>query len=272
MQNSTALTELPSSATVVSAERRKLRYGLVVAISAVLHFAAWQFTGALQHEAEPKPKPVHTLEVSLTAPPKPVPSPKGSEPEPKKIEPVSAPPKVSVPSKPAVPPRMKSPPKPKPAAVPKPAPKPESPPPPENTAPAKPEAPPAHATEPSPEPLSRYSDRPGPPAETRNLSNSPEHREVGKAEESARADYLHNPKPEYPAVAKYRHWEGRVVLRVRVLADGSCGQAAVQQSSGHEVLDASALEAVREWRFVPAKRNGQPVESWVNVPINFNLE
>lgn len=67
-------------------------------------------------------------------------------------------------------------------------------------------------------------------------------------------------------------WEGRVVLRVEVLADGSAGAVSVAKSSGHEALDDAALEAVRRWKFVPAKRDGAAVNSSVNVPINFNLK
>lgn len=96
---------------------------------------------------------------------------------------------------------------------------------------------------------------------------------TGGAYEGAKANaaYLHNPKPEYPNIAKRRQWQGRVILKVRVLADGRAASVSLEKSSGHEVLDEAALEAVRHWHFVPAKRGGKPVDSWVNVPINFNL-
>ena len=87
----------------------------------------------------------------------------------------------------------------------------------------------------------------------------------------ANAAYLHNPKPLYPAMAKRRQWEGKVILKVKVLASGAAGEVSIQTPSGHEILDEAALEAVRQWHFVPAKRGGQPVDSLVNVPINFNL-
>lgn len=86
------------------------------------------------------------------------------------------------------------------------------------------------------------------------------------------ADYLHNPRPEYPHAAKRMGHEGRVLLRVQILPDGSAGSVAVSKSSGYETLDEAALEAVHKWKFVPAKRDGIPVESVVNVPINFNLK
>lgn len=86
------------------------------------------------------------------------------------------------------------------------------------------------------------------------------------------ADYLHNPRPDYPHQAKRMGWEGRVVLRVEVLSNGSVGAVSVAKSSGHELLDEAALEAVRHWKFVPAKRDGTAVSSSVNVPLNFNLK
>jgi len=86
------------------------------------------------------------------------------------------------------------------------------------------------------------------------------------------AAYLNNPAPEYPLRARQRHWEGRVLLRVYVTADGHAQQVVLQASSGHDALDESALEAVRKWRFVPAKRGDTPEASWVTVPIIFRLE
>ena len=85
------------------------------------------------------------------------------------------------------------------------------------------------------------------------------------------ASYLHNPRPRYPPLARRRGWEGVVRLRVRVLEDGSCDQANIATSSGHESLDEAALAAVKQWRFVPAKRGDDPVVSWVVIPIVFKL-
>lgn len=85
------------------------------------------------------------------------------------------------------------------------------------------------------------------------------------------AGYLNNPKPHYPGIARNRHWEGLVYLRVYVTADGLCGNLNLHRGSGHDVLDESAMEAVRKWKFVPGKRGGTPVASWVTVPIEFSL-
>ncbi len=86
-----------------------------------------------------------------------------------------------------------------------------------------------------------------------------------------RAHYAHNPKPDYPESARTRGWTGKVLLRVRVSEQGVSEAVAVEQSSGHDILDESAIQAVKQWRFIPAKRGETPVTSSVIVPIVFNL-
>jgi protein TonB len=82
---------------------------------------------------------------------------------------------------------------------------------------------------------------------------------------------LNNPKPPYPLAARRQGAEGRVVLRARVLEDGRCAEVRIVRSSGHALLDESALATVRRWNFVPATRAGKAVSSWVEVPIYFQL-
>jgi protein TonB len=86
------------------------------------------------------------------------------------------------------------------------------------------------------------------------------------------AAYLNNPAPAYPALARRLGERGKVLLRTRVLADGSPGTVEVQQSSGSSRLDAAARAAVARWRFVPARQGEIALASWVLVPINFQLE
>lgn len=90
-------------------------------------------------------------------------------------------------------------------------------------------------------------------------------------EANYRANYAHNPKPDYPTIAKSRGWQGKVLLRVKVSAQGLSDAITVEKSSGHEMLDESAIEAVKKWRFIPAKRGNTPVASSVIVPIVFTL-
>lgn len=84
-------------------------------------------------------------------------------------------------------------------------------------------------------------------------------------------DYGLNPKPKYPTIAKRYGYEGLVILNVHVLENGRVGKIELRKSSGYEILDNSALKAVKEWIFVPGQRNGKPASSWVVVPVRFNL-
>jgi len=84
--------------------------------------------------------------------------------------------------------------------------------------------------------------------------------------------YAENPKPLYPREARNKGFQGEVVLKVEVLSNGLVGEVEVKQSSGHEILDRSALSAVKHWKFFPAKRGESTISFWVNIPIKFQLQ
>jgi len=88
---------------------------------------------------------------------------------------------------------------------------------------------------------------------------------------SANAAYLKNPAPEYPSQAVRRGWEGTVLLRVHVLANGKPGEIQIQKGSGRDSLDEAAINAVKRWSFVPAKQGEVAQDGWVSVPIDFKL-
>ncbi len=73
------------------------------------------------------------------------------------------------------------------------------------------------------------------------------------------AAYLNNPAPYYPNAAKQRGIQGKVLLAVAVKTDGTAASVAVSHSSGSSILNEAALDAVKQWRFIPAKRPGQSV-------------
>lgn len=85
------------------------------------------------------------------------------------------------------------------------------------------------------------------------------------------AGYLSNPAPEYPEQALERGWEGSVILRVKVLPNGSPDSVTVKQSSGKKLLDSAAVRTVKQWKFSPALKGKTPVEGWVDVPIHYQL-
>ncbi len=81
-----------------------------------------------------------------------------------------------------------------------------------------------------------------------------------------------NPPIAYPAPARRRNLEGTVVLDVLVTAEGRPAQVEVARSSGHAILDRSAAEAVRRWRFDPARQGESPIAMWVQVPVRYALK
>jgi protein TonB len=176
-----------------------------------------------------------------------------AEPEPE--APVVAPPPPPPPEKPRPPKRPKplpKPPQPKPAPAPKPA-----------SAPAAPAGVPAAA------PLGPVAaPNPGPPA---GAAQSGAKLNSEYVEPSYQAAYLSNPKPAYPSASRRMEEEGKVTLRVHITADGQADQVLLHQGSGFERLDQAAMEAVRRWRFVPARRGRENVPGWVMVPIQFSL-
>jgi protein TonB len=77
-------------------------------------------------------------------------------------------------------------------------------------------------------------------------------------------------RPDYTEEARRRGIEGDVVLEIVVRADGSVGSARVLQGLGGG-LDQRATDAVRQWRFSPARRYGSPVDVIVEVAVEFKL-
>jgi len=89
---------------------------------------------------------------------------------------------------------------------------------------------------------------------------------------SFNAAYLNNPAPKYPSVSRRLGEQGLVLLRVQVTADGAAESVELQTGSGSSRLDQAALEAVKKWQFVPARRGEQSVSASVVVPVRFSLE
>lgn len=77
------------------------------------------------------------------------------------------------------------------------------------------------------------------------------------------------PKPVYPDFAMRAGIQGTVWLEVDVYKDGSVGDIRVKKSVLG--LDDAAIEAVRKIRFIPGKSGGNPVDTTVNVPVEFRL-
>ena len=83
--------------------------------------------------------------------------------------------------------------------------------------------------------------------------------------------YRENEPPSYPEIARVRGYEGIVLVFAEILPDGRVGNMKIRKSSGYAILDQSAIEAVKPWKFEPAKKSGNPFTVWVELPIKFIL-
>ena len=83
--------------------------------------------------------------------------------------------------------------------------------------------------------------------------------------------YLKNPPPEYPRLSRRAGEEGRVLLKVLVSVEGRPESVEISKGSGFERLDTAALNAVKQWRFEPARKGGKALSAFVIVPLTFTL-
>jgi protein TonB len=186
-------------------------------------------------KANPQPEPTPP---AVQPPPEPEPEPQ-PEPVPQALEPTPQAPivKPRPPVKPIVKPQQK----PKPRAEPKPV---------QAEAPVQPQTPPSGA----PEGADQTSQAPRQAEPV--MVNSVEY-------DGAR------PMPVYPMASRMRREEGRVVVLVRISAQGRVEDARVDTSSGYSRLDDSALDAARRARFKPLMRNGVALPAMARLPFDF---
>jgi TonB family protein len=81
---------------------------------------------------------------------------------------------------------------------------------------------------------------------------------------------IHRTSPEYTDQAKAAKWQGTVVLSLTVDETGKPTDIAVKKSLGLG-LDAKAVEAVSQWQFRPATKDGKAVAAKATIEINFRL-
>ena len=79
-------------------------------------------------------------------------------------------------------------------------------------------------------------------------------------------------KPRYPESARRQGFEGTTLLKIYVSDTGKVEDVLVERSAGHQDLDLAAMEAVKQWRFEPARRGKQSVAVWVMLPVRFALK
>jgi TonB family protein len=81
----------------------------------------------------------------------------------------------------------------------------------------------------------------------------------------AKRRVLYAPPPQYPFVARARHWTGAGLFACNLRPDGTVASVDVVKSTGHDVLDDAATSALRRWKFPPG---GSQV---VRIPLSFTM-
>ena len=81
---------------------------------------------------------------------------------------------------------------------------------------------------------------------------------------------LHRITPTYPMMAKQLGVQGTVLLHAIISRTGRIEQLEV--ISGHPLLRAAALDAVKNWVYRPYRLNGEPIEVETQITVNFVLQ
>jgi len=84
------------------------------------------------------------------------------------------------------------------------------------------------------------------------------------------AQVIYSPEPNFSDEARKSKTQGRVGLMLVVGKDGRTYNIHVRESLGMG-LDEKAIEAVSHWRFKPALRNGEPVDTQIAIEVDFHL-
>ena len=95
--------------------------------------------------------------------------------------------------------------------------------------------------------------------------------DVVKPLQTARPDYAHSPKPDYPLALRDLGLSGVVWLRVWIDHTGRPREIELAKGSGYRLFDEAALRAVQHWRFIPAKNEQQSFASWVEFAVRFEI-
>lgn len=80
------------------------------------------------------------------------------------------------------------------------------------------------------------------------------------------------PKPTIPDTLRADSLDATTVAEFTVGADGKATSVQLVKSAGNAELDSLAVDAARRWRFRPATRDGQPVESVIRLHIEFEVQ
>ncbi len=81
-----------------------------------------------------------------------------------------------------------------------------------------------------------------------------------------------NFQPQYPAIMAAREIEGSVRIKILIGSNGRVREAIIVQATDPAFADATVKQALKAWRFIPATRDGAPVEEWQTLSVRFAIE
>lgn len=119
------------------------------------------------------------------------------------------------------------------------------------------------------EPQDAASEGDNPPLERLELASLTS---TGEREAIVEGTAVHTPAPEYPLHLMRRGREGKATVRFRVDASGKVDAVEVVDTEPLSQFGSAAAEAVRQWRFEPFRRGGEPVAHWVQKEFVFKLD
>lgn len=94
---------------------------------------------------------------------------------------------------------------------------------------------------------------------------------TGEVKEIKKPGLKNYSAPAYPSDLRKRNIEGKVIVSLRIDKNGQSHNIKINQSSGFDSFDRAALNAVSNWDFKAAEKDGEKVEVIVNLPIRFEL-
>lgn len=105
------------------------------------------------------------------------------------------------------------------------------------------------------------------------LNPGPVFTEGGDYEGTEMPYLVSHPKSiKYPRWALRQGWQGEFAIAIEILTNGKVGRYKVMKSTGYEILDEAATEAVKGWTFHPAMKNGKAVLTCIQIPVRFQID
>ena len=75
-------------------------------------------------------------------------------------------------------------------------------------------------------------------------------------------------EPHYTQAARLARLSGTIVIQVVIKKDGTADVVRIIQGLGAGLTD-SAVDAIKQWKFIPGQKDGQAIDVALNIEVNF---